>query len=140
MATITDEQMRSLVLEALTTVTQTGTQLHLNVAALAVKRGFRAAPAPPPVGPAYGVRRVDASGGTPQLSDTEDVQVYDIVYDLLVEGVVRPGAGQDSANEKLPFFHLTKLGKEILAGQNPSPYDPDKYLTDIGLLPETGTS
>jgi hypothetical protein len=37
----------------------------------------------------------------------------------------------DSSNLKLPWFHITKYGREVLASSEPQPYDPTGYLARV---------
>jgi len=55
--------------------------------------------------------------------------VWDIVWDLIVEGILRPGDPY-RANFELPLIHVTAYGKEALRG-SVTPYDPDGYLNAI---------
>lgn len=54
--------------------------------------------------------------------------VWDIVWDLIIEGVIRPGRGDDKYDPK--DLHVTPYGTEVLAGTT-TPYDPDGYLKAI---------
>src|SRR5262249_39017414 len=56
--------------------------------------------------------------------------VSNIVWDLIVEGALRPGVG-DGDHEGFPFIHVTEFGKERIADPA-SPLDPDGYMK--GLL------
>jgi hypothetical protein len=60
----------------------------------------------------------------PRLKDW----IWDIVWDLIIEGVLRPGRNDGDGNERnLPFIHLTDFGAKRL--DDPStPLDPDGYL------------
>ena len=130
---ITDDQMRSLVIGSLQKTTQP-TGLYQHVHDLAVARNILPAPpnpsqrmTSPGVGP---VMRYDPNfvGG---LSPSDQVRVQGILWDLIIEGIVRPG-GEDNVGNKWPdFFHLTERGKKILQGKSPSPYDYNDYLTRI---------
>jgi hypothetical protein len=62
------------------------------------------------------------------LSRSDQSKVQDIFWDLLIEGVVRPGLGDGSGNNDLPHFHVTDRGRVALSESSPSPYDPDGYL------------
>jgi hypothetical protein len=55
-------------------------------------------------------------------------EVHNIVWDLIVEGVVRPGA--DERELELPHIHVTDHGRESLSG-SVTPYDPEGYLREI---------
>jgi len=62
------------------------------------------------------------------LLNQQDVnRVQDIFWDLLIEGIIRPG-GNDFKSPELPFYHITEYGQHVLAGNRPTPYDPDDYF------------
>jgi hypothetical protein len=62
------------------------------------------------------------------LSDPDYSRALDIMWDLIIEGVVRPGTTQGEVN--FPFFHVTEFGKEKI--KDPvSPYDPEGYLRGL---------
>ena len=50
-------------------------------------------------------------------------------WQFVVEGVLAPG--MDSSNLKLPWFHITKYGRGVLATSEPQPYDPTGYLARV---------
>lgn len=51
----------------------------------------------------------------------EDIaRVRDILWDLIIEGIIRPGFG-DGLNNDLPFFHVTEKGEQILSSIEPTP-------------------
>ena len=56
--------------------------------------------------------------------------VNEILWDLIIEGVLRPGLG-DGMNSDLPFLHVTERGKTVVGGQPETPYDPDRYLARL---------
>jgi hypothetical protein len=64
----------------------------------------------------------------PQLVGT----AWDIIWDLIIEGVLRPGVGDDS-NVSLPHLHLTPYGKNAVKGVV-TPHDPDGYLRRLNEL------
>ena len=66
------------------------------------------------------------SGGA-TLSGSDYGRVQSIMWDLIIEGVVRPGLNE-GVNNNLPFFHITEWGKRSVQGNGPTPYDPDGYL------------
>ena len=53
----------------------------------------------------------------------------EVFVQLFVEGILAPGS--DSYNLNLPWFHITKHGREILASGEPQPYDPSGYLARL---------
>lgn len=50
------------------------------------------------------------TSGSPQLSSHDLGRIRDIIWDLIVEGHVRPGLG-DGVNNDLPFLHVTAKGQ-----------------------------
>jgi len=64
---------------------------------------------------------------SPVLSDPDYALCCDIVWDLIIEGVVRPGPTNGSSSD-LPHFHLTDFGRSKIKELPGSPYDPDGYL------------
>lgn len=63
--------------------------------------------------------------GTPEPSPHFGPRVWDVVWDLIVEGILRPGRGTDKL--ELPALHVTDYGKAALADAT-TPYDPDGFL------------
>ena len=63
----------------------------------------------------------------PNAGRGDAARVQSILWDLIIEGIVRPGLN-DGLNNDLPFFHVTDFGKHVLANGPQSPYDPDGYL------------
>ncbi|MGO8900777.1 MAG: hypothetical protein ACLQU5_20860 [Isosphaeraceae bacterium] len=49
------------------------------------------------------------SSGSPQLSFRELGRIHDIIWDLIIDGHVRPGLG-DGQNNNVPFLHVTAKG------------------------------
>jgi hypothetical protein len=101
------EQMRTLVLESLSGADQVG-GLCRTVAGLAAKRGI--------------------TSNQNEMSRQDRGRVRSILWDLIIEGIVRPGCLNDATNDKWPFYHVTEFGTHVLSGQPPSAYDPDGYL------------
>ena len=122
---ISYEQLRSLVAEQLLKVRQEGqeagrgqiTDLYRAVARSAV---LEKQLVPDPNGPN------PSRHATYMLSRKDESRVQDIFWDLLIEGVVRPGLG-GSGSRDMPFFHVTDRGRAALSTAPPSPYDPDGY-------------
>jgi hypothetical protein len=50
----------------------------------------------------------------------------EVFWQLVVEGVLSPG--MDSDNLKLPWFHVTRHGQEVLKAGPANPHDPTGYL------------
>ena len=66
------------------------------------------------------------NGDRPELHANLMPSVADIVWDLIIEGILRPGAGNDQTFD-LPRFHLTHYGKTALKDCL-TPHDPEGYL------------
>jgi hypothetical protein len=62
--------------------------------------------------------------GPPELHPNLRGPVWSIVWDLIVEGLLRPG---DKSEFDLPHIHVTEHGKEAFKGTI-TLYDPDSYL------------
>ena len=115
------EEFRSLVLESLRSTEQLA-GLYPLVAQRAAKRF----PSPPQQNFRGGV--VSHSGGdNSELSYQDKGRVQSIFWDLIIEGVIRPGLA-DGLNDKYPFFHVTERGEQVIREGDTSPYDPDGYL------------
>lgn len=133
--------MRSLVVEVLANAPggQFNT-LRTTVARVAQERGH----VPASLGPGshgYGMHAVNLGGyGQTVLDDRDYGRVQSIIWDLIIEGVVRPGLN-DGNNNDFPFFHVTEFGKQRLKDGPRSPYDPDGYLkrlrADVGEIDPT---
>ncbi|HEY9909139.1 MAG TPA: hypothetical protein V6D18_16210 [Thermosynechococcaceae cyanobacterium] len=114
------EQLRSLVVESLGS-SDGGqvTSLYINMAELVVQKGI----APNPY----------ANSGTTYINPQYDLPqkykswIEDIIWDLIIEGVVRPGL-QNGLNNGLPWYHVSEYGRTVLGNNLPQPYDPDGYL------------
>src|SRR5258708_4773670 len=95
---ISNEEIRSLNLEYLAT-TPSGklNDLHRSIADLAVARGFHAGPTADPVASRNG-------GQAPpgyMLSSRDFARACDVMWDLIIEGIVRPGSS--NSDQGLPF-------------------------------------
>ena len=64
------------------------------------------------------------------LEKEDTARVQNILWDLIIEGIIRPGLG-DGTNNDLPFFHVTEKGEQILSSGISTPYDPDSYLKQL---------
>jgi hypothetical protein len=53
----------------------------------------------------------------------------EVFWQFVVEGILAPG--MDSSNLQLPWFHITKYGRDVLASSEPPPYDPTGYLARV---------
>ncbi len=68
------------------------------------------------------------------VSDKYKKWIDDIVWDLIIEGIIRPDQGNRSEGG-LSFYHISEYGKSILADPPPQPYDPDGYLARVKSIP-----
>lgn len=127
---ISYEQIRSLVLEALRSANQV-TGLYGSVAGLAAKRGLTETPITPNQN-SFGPRSALTGfmDGEVNLQPKDKARVQSILWDFIIEGIVRPGLN-DGLNDKWPFYHITEYGQHILNGSPPSAYDPDGYLSRL---------
>ena len=55
--------------------------------------------------------------------------VTEVFWQLLIEGIVTPG--MNSANQNLPWFHVTDYGKKVLAAEAGHPHDETGYLARV---------
>jgi hypothetical protein len=125
-AQISYEQTRSLVVDVLSPSFE-GQLANLTNAVdeLARQRGLMDDPNAQQNTGGYGthvVARYDPNAGRENAA-----RVQSILWDLLIEGIVRPGLN-DGLNNNLPFFHVTDFGRHVFANGPHSPYDPDGYL------------
>lgn len=112
---ITNEQLRTIILEAIRRAP--GNQMaHLrqSVGEIAVHQGLAA-------NPGRGFQ------GDTSLSHRDYGRMLDVAWDLIIEGIIRPGL-QDGQNNEWPFYHVTEFRKAKLGEAGPMPYDPDGYL------------
>jgi hypothetical protein len=49
-----------------------------------------------------------------------------VFWQLVIEGILAPG--MDSSNLNLPWFHVTKYGKDVIQSGTANPHDPTGYL------------
>jgi hypothetical protein len=117
---ISYEQMRSLVLETLRKggADQFGS-LRLAVAEVAKRQGLLS-----------NDRTHSMLSSNDGLSGTDFARVQSIMWDLIIEGIVRPGLNE-GMNNNLPFFHVTEWGKKVIQGGGAAPYDPDAFLSGL---------
>jgi hypothetical protein len=118
------EQLRSLVIQHLAQPTRDPRQLndlYGGVAKLAVdQHGI----IPHREGQTGIIQLMHGSGV--RLTEKDCGRVASIIWDLIIEGVVRPGK-ENGGDAQLPFFYVTDFGKERI--KDPlTPYDPDGYL------------
>ncbi len=65
----------------------------------------------------------------PELHANLRAPIWSIVWDLIVEGVLRPGAANSEPFD-LPYIHVTEHGKKVIAG-DVTPYDPSGYMKEL---------
>lgn len=124
---ISYEQLRSLVVEQLRTSSSGQvSSLHSNIARLAIQKGLTADP--------YVQAGVNMMNAQYSLNERYQAWVEDIVWDLIIEGVIRPGLG-DTRNNGLPWYHISEYGKSVVQNQPAQPYDPEGYLADVQAIP-----
>ena len=116
---IGNEELRSLVLDTLRGSKSSQIVSFNNaVAYLASQRGL-----------------IDSNNSTAGFLTTSNhaleridcARVQNILWDLIIEGIIRPGLN-DGTNNDLPFFHVTEKGDEVLRNGTATPYDPDEYM------------
>lgn len=73
----------------------------------------------------YGPQRVYLGGGRhqDQLGPQDFAKVLSIMWDLIIEGIVRPGVN-DGLNNDPPFFHVTEWGR--------STFHRDRHIRTAG--------
>src|SRR5689334_19133533 len=65
--------------------------------------------------------------GSPQSGRSALVfAAEEVFWRLMVEGIIAPG--MNSSNLKLPFFHVTTYGREVLQSGPGNPHDSAGYL------------
>jgi len=66
------------------------------------------------------------------LSNEGSCLVRDEVWDLILEGILKPGLPPGGLlGDNLPHFHLTERGKKLIEEGVVTPYDPDGYLRHL---------
>jgi hypothetical protein len=66
------------------------------------------------------------------LSNEGNFLVRDEVWDLILEGILKPGLPPGNLlGDNLPHFHLTERGKKLIEEGVVTPYDPDGYLRHL---------
>ncbi|SRR6266545_3226944 len=60
------------------------------------------------------------------------VLVLEIMWQLIIQGVVTPG--KDVSNAELPWFRVTSYGKKVLETERFLPHDPAGYLDEVGKV------
>jgi hypothetical protein len=128
---ISYEQFRGLVVAVLSN-TATGQigQLWQPIASAAVHFGFARDPGSDHRSKGMmidGFPYMDAT-----LSPRDQARGESIAWDLIIEGVIRPGLN-DGNNSGLPHYHVTEFGASRLTheGERSTPYDPDGYISRL---------
>ncbi|MCC6590183.1 MAG: hypothetical protein IT168_26055 [Bryobacterales bacterium] len=57
------------------------------------------------------------------------VLFQEMFWQLVCEGILSPG--YNASNDRLPFFHITDYGRQVLTSTRPLPYDPAGYLQHL---------
>lgn len=121
---ISYEQTRSLVIEKLKSAPSGQiVGLHHDIARLAVDRGLTSKPNMTVMNQPY------------EPPAKYKSWIEEIIWDLIIEGLVRPGLGDGSSNNGMPWYHVSKYGKTFLNSPSPQPYDPDGYLSIVQSIP-----
>lgn len=76
-----------------------------------------------------GMNAWNLNRGIPELHANLRAPIWRIVWDLIIEGLIRPGKGTSEPFE-LPYIHVTEHGKALIAGSL-TPYDPSGYLIEL---------
>lgn len=119
------EELRSLMLEALRKKASGSiSELHMVMAEMALARRPQPASHTPNRPGVYMPFRGDES-----LTHEDRWRANDVFWDLMIEGVVRPGF--NALNQDLPWYHLTEMGREAVKGLGASPHDPEGYLRQL---------
>jgi hypothetical protein len=123
---MTDEQMRSVLIEYFKQEGgsyQLGNYMAEGVGTIAAKMGL--IPQPEPSGFVY-----DTRYNLPVVPLIGDgwAQAVDVVWQMISEGILRPGGAQGS--EGLPWIYPTRYGWKVIRGTD-TPYDPDGYFNRL---------
>ncbi len=112
------EELRSLVLESLKAKSVSDFfEFYSTVSQIAVEKGIIPNP--------YGKKNITTMNSF-LLKVNDATRVQEILWDLIIEGIIRPG--RDGMNTDLPDFHVTGYGLKVVNDVSYSPYDPDGYL------------
>lgn len=120
------EEMRTLYMDSLAELNESTQIVEFVsvIARLACKKGI----VPDPNGP-------NPDRHAYYHLDHQDAATFlDIMWDLIIEGVIRPGIGKDGGNADLPFFHVTEYGKEQIRHGRNSPHDPDGFIAHLQTI------
>jgi hypothetical protein len=69
---------------------------------------------------------VPARGDRNILQDAYKARIWDLVWDMIIEGLIRPGTAEQGSGT-VSSLHLTEFGKKALKDPT-TPYDPDGYI------------
>jgi len=113
------EVLHSLVLGALRWEPRTQfNHILAGVGRLAYERGIFRRPGHDP-----------QSDGRGNLEQEDEEKVGEIIWELIVQGVIVPG--MDSANPAWPFLRVTTYGQTVLKARGYVPHDPEGYLSEV---------
>ena len=74
-------------------------------------------------------RQFIATDGRQFLERGEKAIVSEIIWSLIVEGILSPGS--DDSNLNLPFLHVTEYGQACLKENRFVPHDPDGFIAEF---------
>jgi hypothetical protein len=75
------------------------------------------------------VTRLGFDGGTHLLTPQERTLLLEVVWSLIVQGILIPGMNDN--NPSWPFLSLTEYGRKCIAEDRVLPHDPDGFLRDF---------
>ena len=75
------------------------------------------------------IRQFHGGGGSQYLNEQEKNLVREIVWSLIVQGILIPGL--NDSNQGWPFLSLTEYGQQCVQEDRILPHDPDGYLRDF---------
>jgi hypothetical protein len=73
--------------------------------------------------------RLGYQGGRQLLTDADSVVILEVVWSLIVQGILIPGT--INSNQGWPFLRLTEYGRRCIEEDRILPHDPDGYLRDF---------
>lgn len=94
--------------------------LFREVAQVAHTRGFEVR---------AGMNAWNMNHNVPELHANLRTPIWSIVWDLIIEGVLRPGAANSEPFD-LPYIHVTEHGKQVIT-EGVTPYDPSGYMNEL---------
>lgn len=114
-------EIRSLVLEVFKKQSSSQYLIVCNdVAELAVKKGIV-----PDVGQGVFMH----VGGRYTLTDKDQDKVREIIWNLVIEGVLT--IGSNASNPAWPFMKITEYGYQVINSDIPVPHDPSGYFSRL---------